>query len=204
MSKLLVIHSSPMGDKSVTRQLSAAFVERYQSTHDGVDVVERDVSALNLPHLDGEILGAFFTPAEDRTEEQAAHAKRSEQLIAEFKEADSVVIGAPMHNFGIPSTLKAYIDHIARAGETFKYTENGPVGLVEDKPVYVIAARGGDYSENGYPHMDFVLPYLKTVLGFIGVQNVTLIQANGIAMGEDVAAQAIAGATQDIAQALAA
>ncbi|WP_419797691.1 MAG: FMN-dependent NADH-azoreductase [Terasakiella sp.] len=204
MSKLLVIHSSPMGDKSVTRQLGAAFVESYQSIHNGVEVIERDVSALNLPHLDGEILGAFVTPAADRTDEQAAHAKRSEQLIAEFKEADSVVIGAPMHNFGIPSSLKAYIDHIARAGETFTYTENGPIGLVEDKPVYVIGARGGDYSENGYPHMDFVLPYLKTVLGFIGVQNVTLLQANGIAMGEDAAAQAIAGATQEIAKALAA
>jgi len=198
MSKLLVINSSPMGDNSVTRQLNAAFVEKYQDAYRNVEVIERDVSALNLPHLDGEILGAFFTASQDRNDVQAAHVKRSDDLIAEFKEADAVVIGAPMHNFGIPSTLKAYIDHIARAGETFKYSENGPVGLLADKPVYIIAARGGDYSENGNPHLDFVLPYLKQVMVFIGIENITLIQANGIAMGAEAAANAIAAAKTHI------
>jgi len=204
MSRLLVINSSPMGDQSATRQLTATFAQKYQESRPQTQVVERDVSALNLPHLDGEILGAFFTPAQERTQEQNRHVQRSEELIAEFKDAEAVVIGAPMHNFGIPSTLKAYIDHIARAGETFKYTENGPVGLVADKPVYLVAARGGDYSENGLPHMDFVLPYLQTVMGFIGIQNVKQLQANGLAMGEEAAQAAIAQVKQDITQALAA
>ena len=109
-----------------------------------------------------------------------------------------------MHNFGIPSGLKAYVDHFARAGETFKYTENGPVGLLEDKPVYVLATRGGDYSENGYPQMDFVLPYLKTVFGFIGLNDVTALQANGLAMGEEAVAAAIAKVEEEIDQVLAA
>ncbi|SCA56077.1 FMN-dependent NADH-azoreductase [Candidatus Terasakiella magnetica] len=204
MSTLLVINSSPMGETSVTRKLTQAFVEKYQQANGNVEVSELDVVSLNLPHLDGEILGAFFTPAEQRNAAQVALVKRSDDLIAQFKEADAIVMGAPMHNFGIPSSLKAYVDHIARAGETFKYSENGPVGLVEDKPVYVISARGGDYSENGYSHLDFVLPYLQQVLAFMGVNTVSLIQANGVAMGEEAVARAIEGATKDIEAALAA
>ena len=204
MSKLLIINSSPMGEKSISRKLTGIFADKFKSHHLGANVEEMDVSELNLPHLDGEILGAFFTPADERTEEQAAHVKRSDDLISQFKEADAIVIGAPMHNFGIPSSLKAYIDHIARAGETFQYTENGVVGLLEDKPVYVIATRGGDYSENGAAHLDFVLPYIKAVMGFVGLQNVTLIQANGIALGEEVLAATIAGVTSQIDDALAA
>lgn len=204
MSKLLVINSSPMGENSVTRKITSAFVEKYQAHQTDVEVSEVDVPHLNLPHLDGEILGAFFTPVEQRSEAQTAHVKRSDDLITQFKEADAIVFGVPMHNFGIPSSLKAYIDHIARAGETFKYTENGPVGLTPEKPVYVISARGGDYSENGYPHLDFVLPYMKSVMGFIGLQDVTLIQANGVAMGADAVAKAIEGAVTEIEAALAA
>lgn len=191
MTKLLVINSSPMGDMSVSRKLTASFVEKYEKANAGVEVIEHDTSALSLPHADGEILGAYFTPEDQRDETQNAHIKRSDDLINTVKEADAIVIGAPMHNFGIPSGLKAYIDHIARAGETFKYTENGPVGLIEDKPVYILATRGGDYSENGYPQMDFVLPYLQTVLGFLGISNVTLLQANGLAMGEEAVAAAV-------------
>ncbi len=205
MSKLLVINSSPMGGNSVSRKLTASFVEKYTAARAGnVEVVEHDTSALNLPHADGEVLGAYFTPADQRTDDQKAHIKRSDDIIAEIKEADAIVIGAPMHNFGIPSGLKAYIDHFARAGETFQYTENGPVGLIEDKPVYILATRGGDYSENGYPQMDFVLPYLKTVMGFIGISNVTLLQANGLSMGEEAVAAALNQINGEIDQALAA
>ncbi|NVJ93257.1 MAG: FMN-dependent NADH-azoreductase [Methylocystaceae bacterium] len=204
MSKLLVINSSPMGENSVSRKLTAMFAEKYQAQNQGVEVVEHNTAEMKLPHLDGEILGAFFTPADQRNDAQKAHVKRSEDLIADLKEADAIVVGSPMHNFGVPSTLKTYIDHIARAGETFKYTENGPVGLVADKPVYVLATRGGDYSENGYPQMDFVLPYLKTIFGFIGLNNVTLLQANGLAMGEEAVASALNQAESDIEAALAA
>ncbi len=205
MSKLLVINSSPMGDNSVSRKLTASFVEKYQAAQSGaVEVVEHDTSVMNLPHADGEILGAYFTPADQLSDVQQAHVDRSNAIIKQLKEADAIVIGAPMHNFGVPSGLKAYIDHFARAGETFKYTENGPVGLLEDKPVYVIATRGGDYSENGYPQMDFVLPYLKTVMGFIGITDVTLLQANGLAMGEEAVASAVASVNHEIEAALAA
>jgi FMN-dependent NADH-azoreductase len=204
MSKLLVINSSPMGENSVSRKLTAMFAEKYQAQNQGVEVVEHNTAEMKLPHLDGEILGAFFTPADQRNDVQKAHVKRSEDLIAAVKEADAIVVGSPMHNFGVPSTLKTYIDHIARAGETFKYTENGPVGLLDDKPVYVLATRGGDYSENGYPQMDFVLPYLKTVFGFMGLSNVTLLQSNGLAMGEEAVASALNQAKSDIEAALAA
>ncbi len=204
MSKLLVINSSPMGDNSVSRKLTAMFAEKYQAQNQSVEVVEHNTAEMKLPHLDGEILGAFFTPADQRNDVQKAHVKRSEDLITDVKEADAIVVGSPMHNFGVPSTLKTYIDHIARAGETFKYTENGPVGLLADKPVYVLATRGGDYSENGYPQMDFVLPYLKTVFGFLGLSNVTLLQSNGLAMGEEAVATALNQAKSDIEAALAA
>lgn len=205
MTKLLVINSSPMGDNSVSRKLTASFVEKYKAAKgDDVTVVEHDTALMNLPHADGEILGAYFTPADQRSAEQQAHVDRSDAIIKEIKDADAIVMGAPMHNFGIPSGLKAYIDHFARAGETFKYSEAGPVGLVADKPVYVLATRGGDYSEKGYPQMDFVLPYLKTVFGFIGIGDVSLLQANGLAMGEEAVAQAIDETLSQIDQALAA
>jgi len=148
-------------------------------------VVHRDLAAAPLPHLDGATIGAFFTPAEARSDEQRGLIAASEQVIAELRAADTIVLGVPMHNFGIPSTLKAWIDHAARAGETFQYTENGPVGLLEGKKVYVLSAHGGDYSE-GSPAaaMDFVTPYLKAVLGFLGLTDVDFVAAHGVAMGE--------------------
>ncbi|WP_417789546.1 FMN-dependent NADH-azoreductase [Terasakiella pusilla] len=205
MSKILLINSSPMADNSISRKLTASFVAKYQAAKgETFEVIEHDTVALNLPHADGDVLGAYFTPADQRSAEQQAHVDRSDTIIKAIKEADAIVLGVPMHNFGIPSGLKAYVDHFARAGETFKYTENGPVGLVDDKPVYVLATRGGDYSENGYPQMDFVLPYLKTVFGFIGLNDVTALQANGLAMGEEAVAAAIAKVEEEIDQVLAA
>lgn len=203
MTTLLVINSSPMGDASVSRKLTASFAESYKAAHGAVDVVEHDTSTMDLPHVNGEILGAFFTPADQQNDVQKGHVARSDALIEAIKKADAIVIGAPMHNFGIPSTLKAYIDHIARAGATFQYTENGPVGLLADKPVYVLATRGGDYSENGYPQLDFVLPYLKSVLGFLGLQSVELLQANGLAMGDEAVSQATSQVETEIKAALA-
>jgi len=193
-----------MGNNSVSRKLTASFAEKYKTARPDASIEEIDVSALNLPHLDGEILGAFFTPTDALDAPQAAHVKRSNDLIEQFKEADAIVFGIPMHNFAIPSSLKAYIDHIARAGLTFKYTENGVQGLLADKPVYVIATRGGDYSENGAAHLDFVLPYMKAVMAFVGLQDVTLLQANGLAMGEEAVTVAIEKVNVEIEAALAA
>lgn len=204
MTKLLVINSSLNGKNSVSRKLTATFVEKYQAKHSDAEIIEVDVDELKLPHLDSEIFGSFFTAAEDRSPEQVAHIERSDALVGPFKDADAIVIGVPMYTFGIPSTLKAYIDQLARAGETFKYTENGPVGLLADKPVYVLTTRGGDYSENGYSELDFVLPYMKTVMAFFGINNVQLIQANGMAMGEEMAAKGVADAVEAIETAVAA
>jgi len=204
MTNLLVINSSPMGDASVSRQLTAAFVEKFTAKKGDVTVTEHDTSAMDLPHVNGEILGAFFTPADQRDEGQKAHVERSDALIAAIRSADAIVIGAPMHNFSIPSTLKAYIDQITRVGETFHYTENGPAGLLEDKPVYVISTRGGDYSENGYPQLDFILPYLTSVLGFMGLQSVSALQANGLAMGDEAVASAVAQVKSELDTLLAA
>ncbi len=199
MTRLLVIDSSPMGDNSVSKRLTATFTQAWIKANPNGEVLKRDVAEMKLPHLDGEKLGAFFTPADQRSEDQKALAATSEELIAELKSADAVVFGVPMHNFGIPSTLKTYIDHVARAGETFRYTENGPVGLLEGKKAYLLAARGGDYSaDSPAAAMDFAVPYMKTVLGFIGIADVTSVEANGLAMGEDLAAKAVAGAKSEV------
>jgi FMN-dependent NADH-azoreductase len=203
MSKILVVNASPMGDNSVTRKMTAKVVENYKAKHGDVEVIEHDTVSLNLPHLDGEILGAFFTPADDHDDVQKAHAKRSEDLVKVVQEADAIVFGVPMYNFGIPSSLKAYVDHICRAGLTFKYTETGPVGLIEDKPVYVVSARGGDYS-GANASMDYALPYIKQVMGFLGISSVSLFQVNGVAMGDEVAQKAMAVAEEEIKSTVAA
>jgi FMN-dependent NADH-azoreductase len=159
-------------------------------------VVVRDLLAENLPHLDDAILGAFFTPADSRDATQQGFIARSDALIAELQSAAIVVIGAPLYNFGISSQLKAYFDWIARAGVTFRYSEKGAEGLVTGKKVYIAAARGGLYQ--GTPN-DTQTAYLKTFLGFLGMTDVTFIYAEGIAMGADKAALAIAGAREAIA-----
>jgi FMN-dependent NADH-azoreductase len=158
----------------------------------------RNLQAEPLPHLDDAVLGAFFTPADQRTAEQAAIAARSDALIAELQAADIVVIGAPMYNFGVSSQLKTYFDFIARAGVTFQYTANGAEGLVKGKKVYVVSARGGKYL--GTPG-DSQTPYLKTFLGFLGMTDVNFIYAEGLNMGADAAQAALAAAREAIAAA---
>jgi len=150
------------------------------------------------------MLGAFFTPAEQRSAEQKALVNISETLIAEVNAADTIVIGAPMYNFSITSTLKAWIDHVARAGVTFKYTETGPVGLIQGKKVYVFTSRGGVYSEGPAKAMDFHETYLRAVLGFIGMSDVTFIHSEGLGMGEAAVAKAIAQTRESIGNLLSA
>jgi len=180
MTKVLVIQSSALNEGSNTRFLTAKLVERLG--RDGaLEVTTRDLAASPLPHLNDTTLGAFFTPADQRSAEQQAAVAISDDLVAELQASDVLVIAAPMYNFGVPSTLKAYLDHIARAGVTFKYTETGPVGLVEGKKAFVVAATGGIHA--GTPR-DFVAPYLKTFLGFIGIGDVEVIQAEGLSMQE--------------------
>lgn len=202
MSNVLLLESSLFpAEMSASRAVAAALVER----HKGATIVRRDLAADPLPHADLTMLSGWMTPAEQRSPEQAAAVARSKQVIDELLAADLIVIGAPMYNFSIPSSLKAWIDHIAIAGQTFRYNEQGrPEGLVSGKKVIVLASRGGVYSEGpmaGFNHQD---PYLRAVLGFLGMTDLTVIDVERQKMGPELAEQARAAAVGQIEQLLAA
>jgi FMN-dependent NADH-azoreductase len=198
MTTILQLNSAARSQGANSTLLANELTAKLQSANPGATVVVRDLLADPLPHLDDAVLGAFFTPAEQRTPEQAAIHARSEALIAELQAADIIVIGAPMYNFGVSTQLKAYFDWIARAGITFRYTANGPEGLVKGKKVFVVSARGGKYL--GSPN-DSQTPYLKSFLGFLGMTDVSFIYAEGLAMGPDSASAALASAREAIAAA---
>jgi FMN-dependent NADH-azoreductase len=181
MATLLQINSSLFGDNGNSSVLSQEFVQRWRAQNPTGEVIVRDFSKEDVPHLDATRVQALFTPAENRTPEQQAVVDYSDKIIAEIQAADVIVIGVPLYNFGVPSTLKAYFDHIARAGVTFKYTETGPVGLLENKPVYVIATRGGVHK--GQP-TDTQSQFLSNFLGFVGLKDVHFIYAEGLNMGQ--------------------
>lgn len=192
MATILHINSSVRNQGSLSRQLTAEFLAKWKAANPADIVVERDLAAAPVPHLNEQMLGAFFTPAEQRTPEQAQTVLVSDNLIDEVLAADVIVIGAPMYNFSVSSTLKAWIDHVARAGRTFKYTETGPVGLVTGKKVYVITATGGVYSSGPAKAYDFLGTYLRSVLGFIGLTDVTFVNAEGLSLGEASVADSLA------------
>ena len=192
---ILVIKSSVFGDNGHSSSLVNDQVAAIQAQHPDAQVVVRDLSADPIPHLDGERVGAFFTAADQRTSEQQAVDDFSLALIDEVKAADRIVLGLPMYNFGIPSQLKSWIDHVARAGITFRYTENGPQGLLDSKPVTVVAARGGLYAgtEN-----DTVTPYIKLFFGFIGITDVSFVYAEGLNMGGEAKEKALDAARTEL------
>ncbi len=179
MSNLLHIKSSIFGDNGQSSQLAARYIKQWQAARPDSRVTVRDLTAAPIPHLDGEIVGAFFTPAEARSHAQQAQVALSGRLIDEIRQADEIVLGLPMYNFGIPSQMKAYFDQLARAGVTFKYTEQGPVGLLADKPVRVFATRGGLYKDSG---ADNQVPFVQQFLAFIGLHDVQVIYAEGLNM----------------------
>ena len=184
MSKILHINSSVRNTDSISRKVTREFLNKWQVSEPNAVIVERDLAAHPLPHLTEKTLGAFFTPAEQRTPEQAQIAQLSDTLVQELFDADVIVIGAPMYNFSITSGLKAWVDHVARAGVTFKYGAQGPVGLLTGKKVYIFTSSGGVYSAGPAQGMDFLATYLRTVLGFIGLSDITFIASEGLAMGE--------------------
>ncbi|WP_144109986.1 FMN-dependent NADH-azoreductase [Paraburkholderia sp. BCC1886] len=198
MTTILQINSAARSQGANSTLLVNELTAKLEQSNPGAQVVVRNLQAEPLPHLDDAVLGAFFTPADQRSPEQAAIAARSDALIAELQAADIVVIGAPMYNFGISSQLKTYFDFIARAGVTFKYGANGAEGLITGKKVYVVSARGGKYL--GTPH-DSQTPYLKSFLGFLGMTDLTFIYAEGLNMGPDAAGAALAAAREAIAAA---
>ncbi|MDR5780415.1 NAD(P)H-dependent oxidoreductase [Caballeronia sp. LZ065] len=196
MTTILQINSAARSQGAQSTLLADELTAKLQQSNPGAKVVVRDLLGASLPHLDDATLGAFFTPADQRSADQAAINAKSEALINELLAADIVVIAAPLYNFGISSQLKTYFDWIARSGMTFSYGANGAEGLVKGKKVFVVSARGGKYA--GTPN-DSQTPYLKTFLGFIGLTDVNFIYAEGLNMGPDVAGAALASAREAIA-----
>ena len=181
---ILQINTSLFGDAGQSTQLATRLASRL-----GGRVVVRDLAKNPVPHLDAERFGAFLAQPEARTPEQQAHVASSDELINELRAADSIVIGLPMYNFSVPSTLRAYFDHVARVGVTFKYTEKGPVGLLTGKKAYVIVTRGGVYAED---HMQ--TDYVRQFLGFLGITDVEFIRAEGLAISAAAKEAALAKA----------
>ncbi|WP_373991032.1 FMN-dependent NADH-azoreductase [Duganella sp. BuS-21] len=192
MANVLHIDSSVRSTGSLTRQLGGEFIAKLVAANPATTVVTRDLASTPVPHLTEQMLGAYFTPAEQRNAEQAFTIKTSDTLVDELLAADTIVIGAPMYNFSVTSGLKAWIDHVARAGRTFKYGANGPEGLVSGKKVIVFVATGGAYSAGPAAAYDHTTTYLRSVLGFLGMTDVTFVVAEGVAMGEEAVASAIA------------
>ncbi len=185
------------GQGSQSTRLANELVAELRAKNPAATLTVRDLTANPHPALDEATLGALFTPAEARSAEQHARVALDTALIAEVQAADVVVLGVPMVNFGITSQLKNWIDAIAKAGVTFKYTEKGPVGLIQGKKVYAVLTRGGIYRDQ--PH-DTQVPYLKTLLGFLGMTDVEFVYAEGLAMGPDAEAKALESARGEIAR----
>lgn len=195
--KLLVVKSSVFADGGQSTALAEKFVGAWREVSQDLEVVERDVTSNPVPHLDGERIGALFSAPEQRTPEQQAVVDFADALLEEVTNADAIVLAVPMYNFGIPSQLKAWLDHLARAGVSFKYTDTGPVGLLKDKPVYILAARGGVYHAAG---QDFQAPFLRQFFGLLGITNLEFIYAEGLNMGDEAKEKALNEASRQIAE----
>jgi len=182
MKKILHIISSPRGSESFSIKLGNAIVDKIKSEYPGSTVKENNLPKNQFPHLDEAQITSFYTPEEFRTWENVDAVRNSDEVINEILEADILVIGAPFYNFSIHSTLKAWIDHIARAGVTFRFTETGYEGLVHGKKAYIAVASGGIYSEGAMQSYDFSAPYLKAILGFLGITDVSVIRVEGTAI----------------------
>ena len=205
MTTILQINSSLHGDDAQSSRLAGEFVaalgglpERQGATSPSLNpVIVRDLSATPVPHLTAERLAALSLAAAARTLDQQRIVAESDELIDELKRADVIVIGLPMYNFGVPSTLKAYFDHVARAGVTFRYTAEGPVGLLTGKKAYVFATRGGRYAGTT---ADLQTAYVRQFLGFVGIRDVEFVYAEGLALGADERNSAVADAVARIGQ----
>jgi FMN-dependent NADH-azoreductase len=193
MKNVLVINSSISGANGNSTKL----VQHLLAQLPQAQVTEIDLGAKPLPHLEMAEIGAWMTPAAERSAEQQALAAHSDDLIAKVQAADAVIFGVPMYNFALPSQLKALLDRLARAGVTFKYTETGPVGLLQDKPVIFALARGGVYANTP---ADSQVPFLKTFFNFIGLTQLHFVYAEGLNMGPDAAEKGISAAQQQLTE----
>ncbi|EOZ3159144.1 FMN-dependent NADH-azoreductase [Yersinia enterocolitica] len=197
MSKVLVLKSSILATYSQSNQLADFFVEQWKAAHAGDEITVRDLAAQPIPVLDGELVGALRPSDAELTPRQQEALALSDELIAELKANDVIVMAAPMYNFNIPTQLKNYFDLIARAGVTFRYTEKGPEGLITGKRAIILTSRGGIHKDTP---TDLVVPYLRLFLGFIGITDVEFVFAEGIAYGPEVATKAQADAKELLTQ----
>lgn len=197
MTTLLQINASLFSGQGQSSQLADRFVQGLCERDPGTRLVTRDLAAAPVPHLDAERFSAFIAPPAERTAEQREVVAYSDALIDELRRADVLVLGLPMYNFGVPSQLESWFDHIARAGVTFRYTESGSEGLMRSKKAYVFAARGGFYA--GTP-LDTQTQYVRDFLRFIGIEDVEFVYAEGLAISPDHKARALDGARDSIAR----
>ncbi|AGH97128.1 FMN-dependent NADH-azoreductase [Micavibrio aeruginosavorus] len=198
--KILHIDSSIMGDNSVSRQLSKTIVERIEADHDEFETTYLDLARDPVQHLSGELFAAQASAPEHRTADQQRDIDHGAKIMNDFLAADIIVIGAPMYNFSVPSQLKAWIDRVAVAGKTFRYTEKGPEGLAGGKKVVIVSSRGGFYGpDTPAAPMDHQEPYLRAVFGFLGITDIEYVRAEGIAMGPDHRQSALDNAMSTIA-----
>lgn len=198
-TRVLRLTTSILGEGSVSSSLMEDLLVRLQEVAQQAGkplaISERNFSTSPIPHFDGEWLQAVMTPEADRSDEQQRKAAFSNELIGELQAAEIIVIGLPMYNFSLPSMLKAWNDHVARAGETFKYTESGPVGLLGRKKVYLVTAMGGQHEPGG---SDFLRPYMQQFLGFLGLDDITFITADGLSMGDEARAAGLSRAETEV------
>jgi FMN-dependent NADH-azoreductase len=193
MDTLLHIDSSLYSNAGESSRLAAAFVEQWLAQNPHGQVIERNLAREPVPHLDAVRFRSFAVPTAQRSAADQAVVDYSDRLIDELKRADVIALGAPMYNFGVPSTLKAYFDHVARAGVTFRYTDKGSVGLLTGKRAYVFATRGGKYGPD-----DGQAQYLRNFLRFLGIEDIRFVYAEGLALGEDTKRTALARAYDEI------
>jgi FMN-dependent NADH-azoreductase len=199
MSTALVITSSALGEASVSSQLVEETVARLRSHDPALRVIARDLGREPVPHLTIDSATAL-RGGEPSNEAQLTALSRSNDLIAELQAADTIIIGAPMYNFGMPSTLKAWFDHVLRAGITFSYSESGAEGLLKGKRAVVVLSRGGLYSEGPAQAMDSQEPHLRNLLAFMGITDVTFLRAEKLAFGPEAREQAIEAVRRQISE----
>ncbi|UKO99907.1 FMN-dependent NADH-azoreductase [Nostoc sp. UHCC 0870] len=205
MANILHIDTSPRGERSISRSLSYEFITSWKDTHPGDILTYRDLGHSPVPHVDESWIAAAFTPPDARTPELNEAIKLSDSLIDEFLAADRYIFGVPMYNLNIPSTFKAYIDQIVRVGRTFAVDANGYKGLVDSsRKVLIITSRGGAFSPGTpFAAYDYQEPYLRAILGFIGLIDVTFIHAENLNTGDDAREKSLVAAKEAIAEAVA-
>jgi FMN-dependent NADH-azoreductase len=202
MNNVLFVMSSPRGQQSYSQQVARGIVDDLKIAHPTSKIVVRNVAKYPLPHVGEAFVSGMARTPEQRTPAEAQALALSDGLIEELAAADVLVLAVPMYNFGLPSALKAWVDHVVRAGRTFRFGANGPEGLLRNKRAIVVVSRGGVYSDGPLKQLDFQESYLKSVLGFIGITDVEMVRVEGVALGDQAIRAAMANARQQSAHAL--